>query len=274
MINFLKNKYYWYRNFNRLSGFFKRINNRKILIYGYPKSGNTWLRFLVYNYHSLLLDFSRNNTLTYKELNSLQNNVMDRGDTNLPINDFPFIYRTHAIHNKSYSLFDYKIYIHRNPLDTLISSYYFYRNRKVPFPDYPRYLLPKLHDIDFYVKYNIESWIRYYRISIKNADHVINYSDLREDTHVVFTDMVNSLGWRFDKRCIDKAIKLSSFQSIQNMGRNNLQKEGNSPRDGSFIGEFARSGIEGQFQKELKIETIDEILKEFPDFIQLYKLIS
>ena len=98
MINFLKNKYYWYRNFNRLSVFFKRINNRKILIYGYPKSGNTWLRFLVYNYHSLLLDFSRNNTLTYKELNSLQNNVMDRGDTNLPINDFPFIYRTHAIH--------------------------------------------------------------------------------------------------------------------------------------------------------------------------------
>ena len=60
---------------------------------------------------------------------------MDRGTTFLPEIGFPFLYRTHKIYMNSYDLFDKRIFIHRNPLDTLISSYYFYKNREVPFLD-------------------------------------------------------------------------------------------------------------------------------------------
>ena len=39
----------------------------------------------------------------------------------------------------------------------------------------------KLHDIDFYVKYKIDFWIKFYYISIKHADFVMNYSEIKQD---------------------------------------------------------------------------------------------
>ena len=128
-----------------------------IWIASYPKSGNTWVRFLIYNYHCLLLDPNKQSTLSYNELNTLQKNVMDRGHTFSIPDNFPCIYRTHKIYKKSYDLFDYRIFVHRNPLDTLISSYYFYKQREIPFPNDKNNLRKQLHDIDFYVKYKIQS---------------------------------------------------------------------------------------------------------------------
>ena len=95
MILFLKDKYYWYKTHKNLHSFLFKFPEKKILMYGYPKSGNTWLRFLIYNYFSLLKNNSLNNTITYDTLNRLQNNVLDRGNTFIPDSDFPLLYRTH-----------------------------------------------------------------------------------------------------------------------------------------------------------------------------------
>ena len=145
MIHFLKNIYYWHRVNRRLSNFLKQQETSKILLFGYPKSGNTWLRFLIYNYRFLLLNPDIKKTITYDTLNDLQNNVMDRGTTFLPKKGYPLIYRTHSIFSNSYNLFDKKIFIHRNPLDTLISSYYFYKNRDISFLDDPENIIGLLN---------------------------------------------------------------------------------------------------------------------------------
>ena len=172
MINWLKDKYYWVNNHNTLKRFLHNRKELKILFFGYPKSGNTWIRFLIYNYRNLLLNSDEQQTVTYDRLNSLRNNIMDRGTTFLPEEGFPFIYRTHKIYMQSYNLFDKIIFIHRNPLDTLISSYYFYRDREVPFLDDSLNIREKLYDIDFYVLYKINSWINFYDTSIKYGDFV------------------------------------------------------------------------------------------------------
>ena len=148
MINWLKDKYYWVNNYNILQRFLHYRKELKILLFGYPKSGNTWIRFLIYNYRNLLLNSDEHQTVTYDRLNALQNNIMDRGTTFLPDIGFPFIYRTHMIYMKSYNLFDKRIFIHRNPLDTLISAYYFYKDRDVPFLDDSLNIRDKLHDIE------------------------------------------------------------------------------------------------------------------------------
>ena len=43
MINYLKDQYYWLKNYNTLFNFFQGIQSDKILLFGYPKSGNTWV---------------------------------------------------------------------------------------------------------------------------------------------------------------------------------------------------------------------------------------
>ena len=270
MINWLKDKYYLVNNHNVLK---RHLNNRKelkILLFGYPKSGNTWIRLLLYNYSNLLLNSAERQTITYDRLNSLQNNIMDRGTAFLPEKGFPFIYRTHKIYNKSYDLFDKRILIHRNPLDTLISSYYFYKNREVPFLDDPQNIREKLHDIDFYVLYKINSWINFYNTSIKHADFVINYTEIKQDTVTVFSELLKFLDWDFDLILVEKAVRFSSFNKVKEMGRKNSQKYGNGPKDGSFIGEFTRSGEESQFQYELQAKTINFVLNKFPDFKKIY----
>jgi len=269
MIEYLKDKYYWFKTYNKLNLFLKDKED-SILLFGYPKSGNTWLRFLIYNYQYLLLNPSNKETITFDKLNSLQNNVMDRGSVFLPENGFPLFYRTHKIYNRPYTLFNKKIFIHRNPLDTLISAYYFYKNRDIPFSDDPKNLREKLMDIDFYVSYKINFWIKYFRISVKKAVIVMNYSDMKNDTIQELTKLVQFLNWDLDEVLIKKSVEFSSFNKVKKMGKMQSQQYGNGPKDGSFKGEFTRSGEEGQFNSKLKKETIDLVLQKFPEFKNLY----
>ncbi len=195
---------------------------------------------------------------------------MDRGSVFLPENGFPLFYRTHKIYNRPYTLFNKKIFIHRNPLDTLISAYYFYKNRDIPFSDDPKNLREKLMDIDFYVSYKINFWIKYFRISVKKAVIVMNYSDMKNDTRQELTKLVQFLNWDLDEVLIKKSVEFSSFNKVKKMGKMQSQQYGNGPKDGSFKGEFTRSGEEGQFYSKLKKETIDLVLQKFPEFKNLY----
>ena len=269
MIEYLKDKYYWFKTYNKLNLFLKDKED-SILLFGYPKSGNTWFRLLIYNYLNLQGDQNLGSTISFDELNSQQNNVMDRGSVFLTENSFPLFYRTHKIYNRPYTLFNYKIFIHRNPLDTLISAYYFYKNRDIPFSDDPKNLRDKLMDIDFYVSYKINFWIKYFRISVKKADIVMNYSDMKNDTRKELTKLVQFLNWDLDEDLIKKSVKFSSFNKVKKMGKMQSQQYGNGPKDGSFKGEFTRSGEEGQFHHKLKKETIDLVLHKFPEFKNLY----
>ena len=270
MINYLKDQYYWYNINQKLNRFLKGKEDEKILMYGYPKSGNTWLRFLLYNYCNLLLNNEEVETISYNRLNILQNNIMDRGTTFLPEKGFPLFYRTHRINKRTYNLFDKKIFIHRNPLDTLISSYYFFKDREVPFSDDPKNLRDKLHNVDFYITYKIDEWIHFFNTSVKCADIVINYSNIKLDAEKELTELINFLEWNLDTKLIKKSVRFSSFNEVKKMGREKMQKYGNGPKDGRFKGEFTRSGKEGQFYTELKKETINSVLNKFPEFNNLY----
>ena len=269
MIEYIKDKYYWFKTYNKLSLFLKDKED-SILLFGYPKSGNTWLRFLIYNYLNLQNNPDLESTISFDALNSQQNNVMDRGSIFLPENDFPLFYRTHKIYNRSYTLFNKNIFVHRNPLDTLVSAYYFYKNRDIPFNDYPKNLRENLIDIDFYVSYKIDFWIKYFRISVENANIVVNYSDLKSDAEKELKKTVNFLGWNLDDNLISKSVELSSYDKVKKMGKEKNQKYGNGPKNGKFKGEFTRSGIEGQFNTELKKETILFVLNKFPEFETIY----
>lgn len=270
MIDYLKTKYYWFNINRKLKKFLNNNDESKILLFGFPKSGNTWLRFLLFNYRCLLLDINKSATLTYDELNELQNNTLEKGTSYNEQEGFPVFYRTHDIYNCTYDLFDKRIFIHRNPLDTLISAYYFYKNREVPFWDDPENMRKDLEDIDFYVRYKLDSWIKFYNTSIKHADIVMNYSAMKQNCEKELLRLIQFLGWKEEENLIKKAVELSSFERVDNMGKENDQAYGNGPKDGTFLGNFTRSGQEGQFKSELKEETINFVLDKFPEFKKVY----
>jgi len=270
LIENLKDKIYWFRIRKKLSNFLNKQNQQKILLYGYPKSGNTWVRFLIFNYFNLINNPNYLKTLTFDELNEIQSNVMDRGTINHNVPGFPLFYRTHKLYNDCYNLFDFKIFVHRNPLDTLVSSYYFYKNRSVPFNDEEESIREKLNDINFYVKYKFPFWKDFFDKSIKIADFTINYSELKKDPIKILSSLFKNFDVKYCDNTIKNSIDLSSFQSIKNMSQNYNQSHGNAPKNGTFVGEFLRSGEEGQFKKELDEKTIEYINFNFKSIKKIY----
>ena len=228
-----------------------------------------FLRLLLYNYRNLLLDPTVSQTITYDELNLLQRNEMEKGTSFVDREGFPVFYRTHVCYNTTYNLFDKKVFIHRNPLDTLISSYYFYRNRKNPFFGEINAIRERLFDIDFYVVYKIDSWIDFYKESIRHADIVMNYSEMRVNCEEEVSRLIDFLDWDLNRELVRRTVEMSSFNKIKKMSLEMNQKYGMGPKD-TFEGEFTRSGKEGQFYNELKKETINLVFKKFPEFKELY----
>lgn len=246
----------------------KYPDREKILITGWPKSGNTWLRFLIYHLFAVRND-GRDTPLSFEELNSIQSNYLANSVVNPPVEGYPFLYRTHLPAGKPYAEFDKIINIHRNPFDTLISAYHFYKDRDIPFKGHRFWLRKKLHDVDFYVLHNYPFWKEHQLGLMKNSTICVSYEQLHLDTVGELSCLVEALGWDFDMNTVEAAVRLSSFKSIKNMGRKTGQQYGMAIKQ-EFRGEFARKGKVGDFYKDLKPETIEFIMNDFPDFRNVY----
>jgi len=99
-----------------------------IFLISYPKSGNTWTRFLVANlaYPDTPADFSNINTLT-PDPEALSKRELAR----LPR---PRILKSHQYFDPRYKQV---IYVVRDPRDVALSQFHFHRKRKVIGDDYP-----------------------------------------------------------------------------------------------------------------------------------------
>lgn len=261
----MKKNHLWKAEKEKLSTLAK-ADPAPILFAGYQKSGNTWLRFLIFNYYNIIVN-SAGRTLRYSELNEIyqndtlglpSNEIENKYPISGPVKDFPYLIRTHSFFKNQYRIFDKIIYISRNPLDVLVSKYNFYiKNRKkeesVSFP---------FNEIDSYVLFYLPIW-RYHVKSYVNNDHIfhVTYEELKNDPAGRLEKILEYIGCKqIHKSAIDKSIEFSSFDSIKKMGRKSGETHGMAPKN-SYHGEFTRKGKVGGFREELNPKTISQAKK-------------
>ena len=180
-----------------------------IFIVGFPKSGNTWVRFLLGNY---LTDCSCDFTNSYLVIPEIEFAIRE----NFHFKQSPRLIHSHMPYTPDYPKV---IYIIRDGRD-VAASYFFY--------------LKKLGEIDDDM--NFSSFLRIY---LKNgiqgfgswADHVagwlnafdkenlliIKYEDLLKATEIEFRKMIEFAGLDFEIGLASRAIKASSFKVMQNL---------------------------------------------------------
>lgn len=207
--------------------------------------------------------------LTYSELNELQKNDLGNSTVFDPKDGFPMLFRTHWPKSEIYESFDKIINIHRNPLDTLVSAYHFYKNRKIPFNAHPFWVRNKLFDINEYVKYVYPKWKAHQEGLQEVATVQVSYEELQSNTEETLKRLAEEMNWEFTEENYKKAIELSSFGSIKKMGRESGELGGMGAKN-DFKGEFTRKGMVGAFFNELEDETIEMIVNDFPDFNEVY----
>ena len=128
-------------------------------------------------------------------------------------------------------------------------------------------------DIDFMVCTYLPVWIEHFELSEANATFMLNYTEMRSNPLKVFTEMVGTMEWPMNQELLQRAIEMSSFDSIKKMGRSTGESSGmaQSKKSGSNS-EHARSGKEEQFRTELHQKTIDKAFELFPRINELYGL--
>lgn len=237
--------------------------HKPVLLSGYMKSGNTWLRFLIYNYFNILENHAQE-TLSFSGLNHIQHDSLgDAVSFTGPHKGFPYTIRTHYHYVKDFSLFNKSIYIYRNPLDTLVSTFHFksqHADPNIGFSDHEKW------DIDSFVLHNLKLWELHVN-SYLNAPNIliVKYEDLKSDAIPQLRKIITYLGHDFDENIGRKSIEVSSFQNIQKMGREKNEIFGNGGTQ--FKGEFARKGIVGGYKDSLNQTTIQKAQKILEHFI-------
>ncbi|HED06183.1 MAG TPA: hypothetical protein ENI61_05815, partial [Ignavibacteria bacterium] len=93
--------------------------NKRILLASFPKSGNTWIRFILGNIYNKIE--KQTNSIDFYSIHKI---IPEQGQKALEFKNLPQIFKTHGLYEKN---FEKVILILRNPSDTLY-SYYKYLN--------------------------------------------------------------------------------------------------------------------------------------------------
>jgi hypothetical protein len=248
---------------------------RKILLCGIQKTGNTWCRFVIFNYFHLLN--GNKETLNFDELKAIHllrgfypNNLNPDSPRNSEaLNDgYPLVYHTHIGYDGTgfilkrsaikewFDKFDGLIYIYRNPYDTMISYYEFIKNRD-PIPYNGKVDVSSLEN---FTKYYLPRWIDHVKSTKHRADVVLDYDEMRVNPSGFINAIGLITGGCIDLGILEKAIEMSSFDNIKKMSIDTERPYGvGGPL---YKGFFCRDGNSGQYLKIMSKELIEYIKKE------------
>ncbi len=189
-----------------------------IFVVSYPRSGNTWTRFLIGNL------VHENQPVTFLNVESLVPSIYMCPDRVLRKVPRPRILKSHECFDARYKNV---IYIVRDPRDVAVSFYHF--NIKVGrlTDDYPmeRFIEQLLAaeidgDVDRYGSWddNVLSWINMQHTRRKFL--LLRYEDMLADPQRELAKVAHFLGFEPRPERLAKAVELSSADRMRNLERN------------------------------------------------------
>ena len=241
--------------------------NNIVPLVSFPKSGNTWMRFLLSNLFkkdkNLQINFNNINTFSptsrYQNLNNFKNHLTAES---------PIFIKEH-INFKDLEYDDFKkaIYIYRNGFDALL-SYWHFTNARLP---------KKYANIETFSKYywdycghwgdHIHSWLYSKKAQSSHSIYAISYEDLMLNPFKTLNDCLIFLGYEFSSQEIEKAIFLSSKEKMSAM-ENSAEFMKSRVKHFNFV----RSATTNESKKNLPLAPKKEFMKNKRNYQLMVKL--
>ncbi len=259
MLFFLKNivksmkEYVKFRKYTRYLP--KNPMHDDIYIVEFPKSGITWLQFILGNVE-LQLAGIENEYLTFYNFHKYMPDIyLIRGSY---INRFlkrTFI-KSHSEYNPYYF---FVIYLIRNPLDVMVSYYNFllHMGEELDF----RKLVMSKRGIKAW-KYHVLSW--WYRRVDAQRIHFIKYENLLKNPIHEISELYKNLGVDVEKQIIEKAIERSKLEKMR--ASEEHYRKYNPNYTMSFVGKYGKIRKEELLTDEIK----DYIMQETKQIIEFF----
>ncbi|MCW8830771.1 MAG: sulfotransferase domain-containing protein [Gammaproteobacteria bacterium] len=175
-----------------------------MLLLGYPKSGNTWIAYMIsYIFNTVYDDYDapgihpkRESIRKYVKGGLLHESFEDK------------LGRVLKTHKKNIELSDEKVvYIVRDPRDVMV-SYFFYK-KNVGLND-------ENMQLDQFIVENLPAWVEHVSAWKGRADAIIRYEDATEMQFDCFLKLCNDLDVSVDESVIKAADDVFSFKNMSN----------------------------------------------------------
>jgi hypothetical protein len=227
----------------------------------FPKSGNTWVRFLIANIYNQIFP-------KYKDIDFFNIHEIVPALPKINLSTFkpsfeqlPLVIKTHDLYNKD--LFDNVILILRNPWDVLFSYYHYLKYNNNEDID--------LHQTIYSNVYGIEKIVEHTDSFIRNCRNVIilTYEKLHHEPLSELLKLTDFLNINIDEKILKNSINLSNFDKMRKTEIEKGKLIGNK----NFI--FVRSGKINEGYEEISKKPelnhfIINTLKKSPILYLLY----
>lgn len=238
---------------------------RSLLLLSIPKSGTTWLRFLLINYAvqqrrlgADRIDYEKLKLFTAEREMILNGNNPVRSNIKpfLPKYGYDHLLFQHPRRARLYRDVQQhggaKLLAYRNVLDYLVSNYYYfyeYRDGSRHLAGHPRDLIAG------YVRYWALCW-RLFNEKIIPAGRasLISYDALQLDTAAELSRALTELGITIDDDALERAIPMAAAKVVSKDETNRRGFFGNLDR-----GNFVRNGNVGQWTEHFTDADVDEV---------------
>ncbi|MBN0989585.1 sulfotransferase domain-containing protein [Amphritea pacifica] len=217
------------------------IRDNDVMIVSYPKSGNTWMRFLIGNYLYEELDFIN--------MENLIPDIYVVNEKKLSKMKSPRIMKSHEYFDPRYKKC---IYIVRDPRSVAVSYYHFLKkygriDLDSDFYEYLKVFVKGGYDNYAAWDEHVMSW--YGIKKDKTEDFIfIKYEDMLAAPEKVLRDVLEFLGENVSDECVEKAVSSSSFEKMRlkesyQSGKSEVLKQSNGALP------FVRSGRKDEWKE-------------------------
>jgi len=238
-----------------------------IFIVSYPRSGNTWLRFLIGNI------VYQNDYVNFESIETKIPDIYQNSEKKLKDISPPRILKSHEYFDPRYKNI---IYLVRDPRDVVISYYHYHIKMRSIIDDYPiekfvnRFLIGELDSYGSWED-NVGSWIRMRQNSQNFL--LIHYENVLKDPKSELMKISKFLRINADDERLDRAIELSSKDNMKKLEKlqTHLWKPIRRSRKDKM---FVRNARVGGWKDELPKSSAEEIENAWLNLMELLGYLS
>jgi hypothetical protein len=243
-------------------GRYLKVRDDDTFLVSYPRSGNTWTRFLIANL------MRPGQTVTLVTADRIIPNVDGQSKKYFNQMAGPRVIKSHYPFHQSYKRV---VYVVRDPRDVIVSQYHFQLKRGVLPQSFPiESFLPGFlaGEVSPYGSWreNVASWLAARRSDPRFL--LIRYEDLLKQTEVELARVATLIGIEPETERIALAVERSSAARMRELEKKESQQWASTKgtrQDVSFI----RAASDGQWRSALPEECVAKIESAWGDVMQI-----
>jgi hypothetical protein len=225
----------------------KSVNKRDIFVVSYPKSGNTWVRFLIANL------LHPDQEITFRNIEQFVPDL-EKSRDRINASQSP---RYIKAHNPKYSCYPKFIYIYRDARDVFVSYYYYLSQKNLFRGSFSEFLVAVAFNQDYFYGVWSEHVERAFQYAQAHPKDVlfIKYEQLLAAPFDEVLRIASFCGLTTASQAVENAVQKCNFENLQQVeARHGSEEEGSNAK-------FFRAGKHGQWKSMYSTEDMELLLK-------------